>query len=280
MKQERTEMTKVSDKISGTAQSSVNNQYLQNDKKNAENDFDSFFAEIENRRYVSERADAFVNRNEARKLGSMLDSMNRGIKDIQDHFEKIKGFQKEGVKPALFWDSRKSYHSDLEGLKQEIKKIIQYDFSEYINYQSYYGFGDFAAAEYDTAGKDLRNKEIRLALNPLALNLKIHVENIDQHLDELGVQNKEAAVLSEKSMNSVDFTLGQIHYDLSRSTQSLDKLYKQYQEKIQIGLGDQEYIENKADIVKNSLEQWTKKSDSMQIPHDFQASSSYLSLIF
>lgn len=234
-------------------------------------DFSPFFVGIDKRRISSGKATAFVNRQEARMVKKMLTNMADSVAKVESYLSKINDFQKAGEKPALFHDSRREYQSDLVRTKRHIKQVFEEGFSEYVSYQEYYGFGDAFSEEYKTSEvKDLRPKDIRIALNPLAMKLRNYIKAIASNLDPISIKDKQVAKDSARNLDQLYALVGQVNYELSKSHSQVSSLLVNYEERIDNALDQIDLLDEMAELARKSVQSLVlnQNNPTVEFPHD------------
>ena len=236
-------------------------------------DFSPFFVGIDKRRISSGKAAAFVHRQEARMVRKMLTDMAESITKVETHLSKIDAYQKAGEKPALFHHSRKEYQSDLAYAKQQIKQVFEEGFSEYINYQEYYGFGDAFSEGYEPKEvKDLRPKDIRIALNPLATKLKNYIAAIETNLISISVDDKQIAKESASNLAKLQALVGQMNYELTQSQSQVTSMLINYEERIDNALDQIDHLDEMSELARKSAQSLilSRENPSSSLPHDIK----------
>lgn len=236
-------------------------------------EFSPFFVGIDRRRISSGQAAAFVHRQEARMVSKMLADKAESVAKVNAKLEQLESFQKAGEKPALFHQSRKEYQSNLSYAKRHMKLAIEEGFRAYVDYQDHYGFGDAFSEDYDPKDvKDLRPKDIRIALNPLAMKLKNYLNAVSDHLNPLNVENRQLAKDSGPHLSKLRAVVGQINYELERSQSQVASLRMDYQGRIDSALDKREQLDEMADLAKKSASTLLafKSSPTKAFPHQLQ----------
>ena len=257
------------------AKESVVPQHLQKSGQEAVQglDFSPFFVSIDKRRISSGKAAAFVNRQEARVVNRMLSNMASSVSQVDAYLAKVAHFQKIGEKPALFHHSRREYQSDLAYMKRQIKQTFENGFSEYMGYQEYYGFGDAFSEGYEPKDvKDLRPKDIRIALNPLAMKLKNFILAIEANLDPISVKDKESAKNSAANISQLHALMGQVNYEIGHSKNQVSSLLLDYGERIDSALEQIDRLDEMADLAKSSADSllMNRALASSSLPHELK----------
>lgn len=117
----------------------------------------------------------------------------------------------------------------------------------------------------------MRPKDIRIALNPLAMKLKNFIQAIGASLEPISVKDKKLARQSAPDLSKLHSLVGQVNYELNHSQNQVASLLDEYGERIDSALDQIDQLDEMAELAKKSAQSLISlPSPAARLPHDIK----------